>query len=96
MPKLIKGNTYLCKRENGNKWYIVHQSGQRSWTASVFTEVQTLKNEDAFITMNGTALFEEFKNGEMRRYNINNTTQLRKDMFNILKWGQFDAPKDNP
>ena len=98
MAKFSRNCTYLCRKADGKKWYIVHQSGQRSWTATVFTHVQTLDDEDSVITMNGTALYSEFENGKIHAF-YNNTPhkkKMRELMFNILKWGQEKEPKDSP
>lgn len=95
MAKFNKGNTYLCRREGEKKWYIVHQSGQRSWTATLFTHTYRFSesDDDPIVTMNGTALYLEFANGDVRRFNaISKEHQklLRETMFNILKHGEAE------
>lgn len=86
-----KGYTYLAQKDS--KWYIVHQSGQRSWTATVFTHTVPVE-EEAILTGNGKDLPNKF--GEKFTYRIGRDgeqARMRKDMFNILKWGQRTEPK---
>lgn len=92
--KLEKGNTYLGKLPDDARWYIIHQSGQRSWTATVFTHLQAYDTaKDIFITDNGTAMYESFKQGVLTKYRVGSSSQqslMRADMFHILKFGKLE------
>jgi hypothetical protein len=93
MEKLIKNRTYLGKRDG--KWWIIHQTGQRSWTACVFTHIQTLRDGDeCVITDNGTNMSTHFT--DLTGYGDGHTPRqqvMRERMFNILKWGSYEEPE---
>ena len=83
--KLVKGFTYLVKTER--YWYIVQQTGQRSWDAIVFSHV-TPFHDEAYYHGNSSDL-----TGKMpvilESYPYNSNTGMRKDMFSILKYGEI-------
>ena len=90
MAKFNNGNTYLGKKDS--KWWIIHQSGKRSWTATVFSHTQGVDDESTK-TSNGTDLYLEFTDVRVYRCGNNSLqTQMRKDMFNLLKWGDYIEP----
>jgi len=97
MKKFTKGMSYIFNGKLRIK-YIVHQTGLKSWRATVFSHVMVDSLEWNFVVLEGnaTSLFErliEVTNSEedgyeVRAYNTNES--LRKDMFNILKFGKFE------
>lgn len=97
MSKFIKGNTYIVTGAFGQR-YIVHQVGLKSWRASLFTHVT--KDDRGWdygvLEGNASSLYQRLLSicdtdeksvFEVRGYNTNNS--LRKDMFDILKFGEF-------
>ena len=82
--KFRAGFTYVAKR--GAYWYIIQQSGQRSWEAIVFSHVG-VHNDDAYLHGNATVLRTMFD--EVKMFNSNK--HLRVAMFNILQTGRIDG-----
>jgi hypothetical protein len=87
-----KGFTYLV--QVGTYFYIVQQTGHRTWAATVFTHVCPDQAVAEF-TGNGKALYEKLEQTcfiigqdfKPRAY-VNNQN-MRGDMFNVLKYGEF-------
>ncbi len=97
MNKFTKGVSYIVTGGN-NRRYIVHQTGLKSWRASVFSHVISLSVQwdRAVIEGNATTLYEKLKKlhhdaggegFEVRAYDTD--SGLRKDMFDILMCGYF-------
>lgn len=98
MIKFTKGMSYIVTGGNKRR-YLVHQTGLKSWRATVFTHVINIDKQwdKAVLEGNATTLFEKLKelydkNGsgvgfEVRAYNID--SNLRKDMFDVLMYGYF-------
>lgn len=97
MVKFTKGRSYIVTGAHKQR-YIVHQTGLKSWRASLFTHI--VKDDRgwkyAVIEGNATTLFDRLKsindsdpttNFEVRAYNTD--TYLRKDMFDVLMYGCF-------
>jgi len=97
MNKFTRGMSYIF---NGklNKKYIIHQTGLKSWRAVMFTHTSGHDSDWEFNVLEGnaTTLFEKLVQVtnsydgkfEVRAYNTD--MGLRKDMFNILKFGRFE------
>jgi hypothetical protein len=98
MAKFNKGFTYLGRMLDGtNRWFIIHQVGQRSWSATCFTHAQGLDTPNHVMVLNSGALYAKFEKANILTYQVGNpeaTKRMRGDMFNILKWGQRDEPQD--
>jgi hypothetical protein len=98
MVNLTKGYCYLVITE-GVGW-IVTQQGQRSWTAMEFTEPSIwldVETKDSVISGNSIFVSKYLENKNVkdyRRYWYSQKVQYRKDMFNILKYGSFEEPKE--
>ena len=87
--KFEKGYTYILKAKNGY-WYMVRQTGQRSWYAMQFTSLEC-PMEDRIKTGNSIALWETLtptsEAETFRMYTSNKT--FRRGMFDILMYGYF-------
>jgi hypothetical protein len=97
--KLIKGNTYLVLIQETTfkkTGWIVQQTGQKSWVATRFTNAtQDYMGEYTVLFGNALKLVVDLEakcnNGEVLQVvATDNTVQLRKYMFNILKYGTFE------
>ena len=92
MRKLTKDLTYIVKVHH--VWYIVHQTGQRSWEAMVFTHLTRNCSESAIhLKGNSYTLLEQFAKMD-EGYNIfgyRDITKMRRDMFEILKVGYING-----
>lgn len=92
MNKFTKGRTYLASGNGLAYKYIIHQTGLKSWRATVFSHVCPVESV-AVIEGNSMTLYEKLKNRlgdiiDIRGYHTDST--LRQAMFNILKTGKFD------
>lgn len=98
--KLTKGSTYiviiqetLTKRTG----WLVQQTGQKSWVATRFTHAtQDYTGEFTVLLGNSLKVSEELsKRGSLQVIATSDTPTLRKYMFNVLKYGQFEAPDES-
>lgn len=97
MNKFTKGMTYIALGQSGQR-YVVHQTGLKSWRATIFTHVSTNEAwwKHAVLEGNASSLYYKLekmcvadgKSFEVRAYNTDES--LRKDMFSILKFGRFE------
>jgi len=85
MNKFLKGYDYLVKSTNGY-WYIVRQTGQRSWYAMQFTNIET-PHEDRLRFGNSLVLWQSLNPQKFRKYTSNKS--FRQGMFDILMNGKF-------
>ena len=92
MAKFNKGYSYLVSSDYG-RWYIVHQTGLKSWRAMIFTHVIPEWHESVVIEGNATTLYEKLQDlcndraFVARAYSAND--RLRHAMFDILKTGKI-------
>jgi len=93
MVKLRSGATYLIKVRDA--WYIVRQSGMKSWEAMIFSHCIPTYPNKAYLHGNAIGLLEEFKklNGDKACDFVicTDNVQLRRAMFEILKTGTFNG-----
>ncbi len=99
--KLLKGQSYIQAIEtpDGKKYFfVIHQIGERSWTAMLFSHVVHNHNEPevmAFISGNSTTLVDLVLSQnnanylETRGYTKQMQAQMRIDMSNIFLRGEF-------
>jgi hypothetical protein len=73
-----------------NGWYLVHQTGLKSWKAMKFTNVATDDSmwKGMVLEGNSSTLLEKMPIMDYRKYRSNMI--MRQDMFNILKYGRFE------
>ncbi|MCK5133652.1 MAG: hypothetical protein KAR40_16045 [Candidatus Sabulitectum sp.] len=94
MAKFKKGYSYLVSSDYG-RWYLVHQTGLKSWRAMIFTHVMMSESNwgDVVIEGNATSLHEklrELANGKTFTVCAHGRHKgLRRDMFDILKTGKI-------
>jgi len=89
MDRFEKGKVYFVKTDNG--FYLVQQKSYRGWVAINFTHPNIDFNK-LVIEKNGKDLFKYFQtfdNVEYKSYSINNIPEYRREMFTILKIGEF-------
>jgi len=83
--KFLKGYDYIVKGSKGY-WYLVRQTGQRTWVAIQFTNVEVPMEERIYFG-NGIALWTELNPQQFRKYTSNKS--FRQGMFDILMNGKF-------
>ena len=72
------------------RWYIVQQTGQKSWVALVFTG-RVSYTHDVFLKGNGASLYALMEKGEnFKCHKFSGNSLLRRAMFNILKTGEIE------
>jgi len=92
MAKFIKGKSYLVSSDHG-RWYLVHQTGLKSWRAMLFTHMVEEWYGSVMVEGNATTLHERLSNMcndrtfVVKGYTTNST--MRKDMFSILQTGKI-------
>jgi len=80
--KLRKGYTYLAQSSYG--WSIIQQVSMKQWVETLFTHVGDYEIITPSMQCNGLLMSKQpWK--EIHEYN--STVKMRKDMFNILKYG---------
>lgn len=94
--KLKKGASYLVetKTSNSHRFWLVQQTGQRSWVASQFTECITDHDGSYTVIMGNSIkvvdeLIKVSYSQDIDFRIIRNTPYMRKQMFNILQFGKF-------
>lgn len=93
LGKFTSGYTYLIKHDS-SRWYMVKQTGQRTWEAFMFSHVVDLREDYIPITLKGNsiALANEFnKLGVTEVFSSDNTIEVRKAMFVILSKGTLEG-----
>lgn len=93
--KLSKGNTYIViiqETVTKRTGWLVQQTGQKSWVATRFTHaIQDYAGEYAIILGNSLKVVEELEaRGQLEVIATSDTAELRKLMFNVLKYGQLN------
>lgn len=93
---LKKGASYLVetKTANSHKFWLVQQTGQRSWVATQFTECITDHDGSYTVIMgNSIKVVEELVklsySQDIQFRPVRSTPYMRKQMFNILQFGTF-------
>jgi len=94
--KLKKGASYLVetKTANSHRFWLVQQTGQRSWVATQFTECIT-DHDGSYSVILGNSLkvVEELTklsySQDIQFRAVRNTPYMRKQMFSILQYGKF-------
>jgi len=97
--KFIKGYAYLARvGDTTRKWYLIQQSGMKSWEALLFSHI-SLNHEETFFHGNSETLYEKLatehkKNGGEDRvievWKFNHNKDMRRAMFDILKTGRIE------
>lgn len=90
MEKFQKGYTYLV--QVNKHWYVVNQTGMKSWNATVFTH-WCVNCAEVSLSGNSIALMQKLQalQGDETKITVLKTfgtEHMRKYMFNILKTGQ--------
>ena len=81
------GYTYIVRDPKRGLWYLVQQTGAKSWVATNFTHIG-LGYEDKVIKGNGGGLWRELSVSSSDKYVQTASQQLlRMKMFNVLKYG---------
>ena len=92
-----KGYTYIVRDKTRSLWYIVQQTGDKSWFATSFATIVGVGFEDRIIKGNGAKLYADlganrfFSEGFLafRTNSDHYQTMFRKNMFTILRKGRF-------
>lgn len=98
--KLTNGSTYLViiqETVTKRTGWLVQQTGQKSWVATRFTHAtQDYNREYTVLLGNSLKVSEELsKRGDLQVIATSDTPTLRKYMFNVLKYGQFEAQDES-
>lgn len=89
MSKFEKGWIYLIQLEGDDRWYIAQQFSQKTWIFSQFTHVIT--RGDLWFSANSIALYEKVMSYGVRKcVKFNTNSEMRRAMFNILKYGRIE------
>lgn len=90
VEKFKRGNVYIGRYIGFGAWYIIHQEGQRSWTACNFTHTNMTDDEDAGgdVIKGNSSMAQSFeKVCIFDKENVEDRKNMRETMFKILKWG---------
>lgn len=90
VEKFKRGNVYIGRYIGFGAWYIIHQEGQRSWTACNFTHTNMTDDEDAGgdVIKGNLSMAQSFeKICIFDKENVEDRKNMRETMFKILKWG---------
>lgn len=90
MRKLFKGSTYLVR--SVKYWYIVQQTGMKSWDALIFSHVSP-ETTAKYLHGNSSSLVTLLQNTahEVKFYRFTEDSELRRAMFEILKTGKYEG-----
>jgi len=90
MKRFETNYVYIIRSANGY-WYLVQQSGDKSWEAMVFGNLG-IHRDDVFRHGNGKSLLENLRPTDLRKWvNVPSENALvRKAQFNVLKYGRFE------
>lgn len=82
-----KGYIYIIHSETMGHWYMVKQTGMKTWVAMNFTNIDIDNTKEVF-TANGQKLWIDLKpRVDFKKYTSNKT--FRQGMFDILSYGYF-------
>lgn len=99
MTRLVKGYTYIIKTTEGSQihFWLAKQVGQRSWIAMELTTC-SINYIDNISVIEGNAItviekLQELSNNEPEIRAYTTTINMRKAMFEVLKYGEFADEK---
>jgi|SaaInlStandDraft_4_1057021.scaffolds.fasta_scaffold02531_15 hypothetical protein len=82
-----KGNIYIIHSETMGHWYMVKQTGMKTWVAMNFTNIDIANDKEVF-SGNGQALWAKLQpRNDWKRYFTNKL--FRQGMYDILSYGYF-------
>ena len=88
--KLYSGNQYIIEVEK--HFYLTRQVGQKSWRAMEFANLE-VEIERRVIEGNGSSIVSKIADRFSDRpqvYRMMGESQMRRAMFNILKFGRVE------
>jgi len=96
IKKFKKGHVYIGRALGFGAWYIIHQEGQRSWTACNFTHTNGEGDDFAGDVVKGSStMAEQFeKVCIFDKTVVEHRKKMRETMFNILKWGDPEGEQN--
>jgi len=95
IKKFKKGNVYIGRFKGFGAWYVIHQEGQRTWTATNFTHIN-IETEGDDVIRNNSTMAESFeKIQSFDKTNVEDRKNMREVMFKILKWGDPEADNES-
>lgn len=81
-----KGHTYIVKGKT-KFWYVVKQTGMKSWKAIMVSHVDAMSWDSEFYEGNGQSLWAKLEVSEFRAFTSN--LAFRLALFNVLKYGHL-------
>ena len=91
MKSLKKGYTYLIRV--GRIWYVVNQTGMKSWDAMAFTH-WCVNHKNVMVHGNSVSILEKLKEliptEDLEIVTTFNNAHLREKMFMVLKTGKVE------
>ena len=84
--KFKSGHTYIVRGKT-KFWYVVKQTGTKSWKALMVSHVDAMAFDSEFFYGNGVSLWQNLEVSEHKVFTTNAT--FRKALFNVLKYGKF-------
>ena len=84
--KFKSGYSYIVKGKT-KYWYIVKQTGMKSWKALMISHVDAMAYSSEFYEGNGVSLPQKLEVTEYRAFKENRV--FRQTLFNVLKYGDF-------